>query len=190
MWAALIVSWLCCMNTERFCDLRQLGDTKQWPSASRGVSTEALGDPGREPYGQWCGGRWNDSPIFPAISGPESIGRERNTPNLVGAGNQRDFLVGWVHRLGVHWCVACQRIVVAGRRLAWLACVLYLGTGLIGVGLLTSIPQSYDARIAWLVFVASDVETSARFGCHTSRLAHQPKITGGLQMSRTRVSER
>jgi len=80
------------------------------------------------------------------LTGPLSrfhANRERVWADIAGPWDSRSLPVGGFYRLGFYStnCIS-KRSWSFGRRLAWFTAGSYFATGLIGIGLLTSIPQT------------------------------------------------
>jgi hypothetical protein len=65
-----------------------------------------------------------------------------------------------------------------GRRLVWFCCVCYFGTGLIGIGLLTAIPNSFllFLLIGWITTRQNPERSAVRFYAATFSSARMPEV--------------
>jgi len=187
MWAALIVILaVVALNTERFQRFKQLGDTEAVAGRIAGSVNRGFWEILVEhPMGNGLGGGGTSLPYFLQSQVRNPIGMESEYARILSEQGIIGLLlwVGFIAWVLTRVSGLPKDSCYAGRRLAWLACVLYFGTGLIGVGLLTSIPQSLLMLVCvgW-ISVQSDFETSARFASHTNRLAHPAqRFTGACR---------
>jgi hypothetical protein len=132
-------------RNERFQRFRTLGDTE-------GVSERISGSVNRTfweilteyPMGNGLGGGGTSMPSFLALSIRQPVNMENEYARIlleqgvIGLGLWLAFIAWWLTRRAAF----CDHPWQSGRVVAFATCILYFGSGLIGTGLLTSIPQT------------------------------------------------
>lgn len=147
-WGALIVLVMAVsLSNERFQRFKSLADTEAVADRVAGsvnhTFLEILFD---YPLGNGLGSGGTSIPYFlqsqlrQPVSMENEYARILLEQGLVGLSIWACFIVWFITRgfaleAGDPW--------YGGRRLAWICCVLYFATGMLGIGLLTSIPQSF-----------------------------------------------
>jgi hypothetical protein len=138
------------------------------------------------PFGNGLGGGGTNIPYFLSGRIERPVGMENEyarillEQGLIGLGLWLTFIAWLLTRRSIHhsdpWFL--------GRRLAWVICATYFATGLIGTGLLTSIPQTcvFLLSVGWVARQREEVPEEAHLlagntSWYSDRYQHPQPIT-------------
>jgi len=132
------------------------------------------------PFGNGLGGGGTNIPYFMSRPIEKPVGMENEyarimlEQGLIGLGLWIAFIVWLLTRRGVDpsdpWFL--------GRRLAWVTCAAYFATGLIGTGLLTSIPQTclFLISVGWVASQPEEIPEQKSLADRNSNGYYAPQL--------------
>ena len=183
--AALILIGMAAVNNERFGRFKSLGETDRVADRIHGSVNRSFFEIMTEfPMGNGLGGGGTSIPFFLRDNVRHPIAMENEycrillETGIIGLALWLGFILWFL--FGSH--AFAKSPWSGGRRTAWVCCLCYFGIGLIGTGMLTSVPQTLMMFLAvgWVAAKPLVEKDAARFG--------QPQFTGASELRTPRFT--